>query len=59
MSKVEVKQPKFDIFWYQYQINVALSIDAPREMKLTKLKLLIQRAYEEGLNDSSTAEVYN
>lgn len=58
MSKVEVKQPKFDIFWYEYQIKVALGIDAPREMRIAKLKLLIQRAYEEGLNDSSTAEIY-
>lgn len=59
-ASVEVVTPKFDLHGhYEHHVKRALDdVRMDRKTRTTKLKLLIQRAYEQGVEDGARDETY-
>lgn len=57
---IEIIAPTFDLQgYYAYQLRLALyNSKLTNEQKLTKLKTLIQKAYEQGVMDAKNDQHY-
>lgn len=51
MTHIQVITPKYDPNYYKQHIRIAIGMTKPTESKLTKLALLVQRAYEQGIDE--------
>lgn len=49
---VIVKRKPFDLDFYDWQVRVALNMNESDSVKRSKIKTLIQRAYEQGVMDA-------
>ena len=56
---IEIIQKPFDLNFYQHHIKLAiLQKDLPLDARITKLKSLVQRAYEQGIVEAKKDKTY-